>query len=989
MYNILQDSLKQTREIAIKSCRVVRFANGGHLFACASGLTVTTFHTYTVKCLDIIQCPIACSCIEHFLVNVRLSPSTHFLAILVQSDQFVGVVTIFPCYQRAMMVPFIGGLSLQVCFSLETFATQHRITNYTSKLNIGTRCEEMLHVVKQCQYSALVVDDDDPKLVVAAGSDGKLREILSGEEMTTVDLPQGVSVTSLALMKESKRLFAATNIGSILVYSWPLSAKIIGEYFAHTESITTLRITEDSECMVTSSEDGSICIFSLNNSHLSRSSIIETQEKSIMEGFQRQTDKKKTTATFADAVLVAREDIDERQATLVEMQQNYDQLKADVEFALHRKENEWIERLRVIKEETETLVVQERVRYEELESRHQQAARKHVEDLSQKEANHVKLTQELENQYERKLAQEIARYDAVSETLEQTRQRCEALIESQDNQHRTILHSERKSSYARAKDQNEVIKRLHEDLKFNHSKFEEVLHQEETEYEQELQKARSEYEKLLDTERQNTAIKQGQLSAANTKLESLTKKMQELKATSHARDIILSTEKAKVEKLEGMLVQYEKHFEHCKYSINEREKAIAGLKSSNRILENFRSVLYHRIDNLEVQQAPMQNHMSSLENHISEMQTELVEDFKSKAAMQQELERKDVKVNSLLQEVKMLRQSTLKKDYSLSEMTREFTRLAQLSNYKDLDAAVKDAYRVFVIGETIHKRPPKAVITANIHPESKSASKNSQLKGGQSPSYASPAKRDERAITESKIGTATNAPAKSGLDQRSQQIHPLLLSSSSDEALGYDCKQAVDESMKNMEFMSKTIVTLRAALESTKAKADRIRRDSVAEGSFLIEECNKLRKDNKVLDMRVRELESVLNYSNTGAPGTPSSASKKRLQSNSSCPQLPSPQENNLTVDIGAVNIPSKLIPLGSTTPSKQHREIRKGGSVLPFARLEMDRDKRTGAIAKIDELNSVIDQQKSEIQRLQNQVQLLLSEEPEGKYWFWSNSCA
>lgn len=836
----------------------------------------------------------------------------------------------------------------------------------------------MLHVVKQCQYSALVVDDDDPKLVVAAGSDGKMREILSGEETKTVDLPQGVSVTSLALMKESKRLFAATNIGSILVYSWPLSPKIIGEYFAHTEAITTLRITEDSECLVTSSEDGSICIFALNNSHLSRSSIIETQEQSLMDGFQRQTDKKKTTATFADAVLVAREDIDERQATLVEMQQNYDQLKADVEFALHRKENEWIERLRVIKEETETLVIQERVRYEELESRHQQAGRKHVEDLSQKEANHVKLTQELENQYERKLAQEIARYDALSETLEQTRQRCEALIESQDNQHRTILHSERKSSYARAKDQNEVIKRLHEDLKFNHSKFEEVLHQEETEYEQELQKARSEYEKLLDNERQNTAIKQGQLSAANTKLESLAKKMQELKATSHARDIILSTEKEKVEKLEGMLVQYEKHFEHCKYSINEKEKAIAGLKSSNRILENFRSVLYHRIDNLEVQQAPMQNHMSSLENHISEMQTELVEDFKSKAAMQQELERKDVKVNSLLQEVKMLRQSSLKKDYSLSEMTREFTRLAQLSNYKDLDAAVKDAYRVFVIGEIIHKRPPKAVITANIQAESKSASKNSQLKGGQSPSYASPAKRDARAVTE---GRATTAPAKAGLDQRSQQIQPLMLSSSSDEALGYDCKQAVDESMKNMEFMSKSIVTLRAALESTKTKADRIRRDSVAEGSFLIEECNKLRKDNKVLGMRVRELESVLNYSNIGAPGTPSSASRKRLQSNSSCPQLPSPQENDLTIDTGAINSPSKLTPLGSTTPSKQRRELRKGGGVLPFARLEMDRDKRTGAVAKIDDLNSVIDRQKSEIQRLQNQVQLLLSEEPEGGY--------
>lgn len=876
------------------------------------------------------------------------------------------------------MAQYIGGLSLQVCLTCRSLTSHVVLLTIVVNLNTGTRCEEMLHVVKQCQYSALVVDHDDPKLVVAAGSDGKLREILSGEETKIVDLPQGVSVTFLALMTESKRLFAATNIGSILVYSWPLSSKIIGEYFAHTESITTMRITEDSECLVTSSEDGSICIFALNNSHLFRSSIVEIEEQKIMEAFQRQTGKKTAIATFADAVLVAREDIDDRQTTLVEMQQNYDQLKADVEFALHRKENEWIERLRVIKEESETLVIQERVRYEELETRYQQAARKHLEELSQKEANHVKLTQEVENQYERKLAQEIARYDALSETLEQTRQRCEALIESQDNQHRTILHSERKSSYARAKDQSEVIKRLHEDLRFNHSKFEEVLHQEETEYEQELQMARSEHGKLLDIERQNTAIKQGQLNAANTKLESLAKKMQELKATSHARDIVLSTEKAKVEKLEEMLVQYEKHFEHCKYSINEREKAIAGLKSSNRILENFRSVLYHRIDNLEFQQEPMQNHVSSLESHISEMQTELAEDFKSKAAMQQDLERKDAKVNSLLHEVKMLRQSSLKKDYSVSEMTREFTRLAQLTNYKDLDAAVKDAYRVFVIGEIVHKRPPKAVVaTALIQPENKSAS---QLKGGQSPSNSSPTTRDGKVVFDSNTGRTITTPTKSKIEQRSQQIQPLTASSSSDETLGYDCKQAVDESMKNMEFMSKSILTLRAALESTKNKADRIRRDSVAEGSFLIEECNKLRKDNKVLGMRVRELESMLHYAHIGS-GSPSSTSKRRLRSNSSSPQLTSPQKNDLTIDTGTINSPSKSISTGSgATPSKHLRELRKGGSVLPFARLEMDRDKRTGSIVKIDELNSVIDRQRSEIQRLQNQVQLLLSEEPEGK---------
>lgn len=48
VYNVLLESLKQVRELAIKSCRAVRYSRGGHLFACASGLTVVVFRSYTV-----------------------------------------------------------------------------------------------------------------------------------------------------------------------------------------------------------------------------------------------------------------------------------------------------------------------------------------------------------------------------------------------------------------------------------------------------------------------------------------------------------------------------------------------------------------------------------------------------------------------------------------------------------------------------------------------------------------------------------------------------------------------------------------------------------------------------------------------------------------------------------------------------------------------------------------------------------------------------
>ncbi|KAL4159948.1 hypothetical protein PRNP1_000520 [Phytophthora ramorum] len=780
--------------------------------------------------------------------------------------------------------------------------------------------------------------------------------------------------------------------GSILVYPWPLSNNGVAENFAHAEGVLHLRMTKDNEQLITCAEDGSVGIFKILNGGLlhqphdgapgSAHAGAATSRIGIPTARPTSSatpERRKTGATYTDAVLVARDDLEERRAEVIEWQQRHDQVKADVEFALHRKENEWINRLHVLKEESEHLVVQERVRYEELEARHQLATRKHTEELTQLEAHHVKMTQELENQYERKLAQEAARYDALSETLEQTRQRCEALVEAQDSQNRGTLHVERKAAYTRAKEQNEIIKRLHEDLKYNHVKFEEVLHQEETDYEQEMQKMRVEFAIQLESERQNTAVKQGQVSAANTKLESLRKKMQELKASSHARDVLLATERAKLAKLEATLANYEKHFEVCRSSSHEKERAINGLKSENRVLENFRSVLSHRIDGLETEQAPMHEHLHSLEKKISEMQNELADEFRAKAEAQQEMENKDAKIRTLLHEVKTLRQTSLKKEYSVGEMTREFTRLAQLTNYKDLESAVKDAYKIFVMGETLHKKPPRAIVTAS-SPAASTTVPPSPGGGG----FYSPAKN--------LITQAASAPQKQ--QQPSSSGAPASsVSVVSDEALGYDCKQSVDESVKQMEYMSRTIQTLRTALDHAKTQADRVRRDSVAEGSMLIDECNRLRKENKVLQIQIRDLKRALYVA--GAATSISDAEPRSLQVLSpsqltrSSPQLhprpssplQSPQlDLSLDVSAGSGGLVS-LAPLhnGRATPSKQQRRqrtpsgpspSRNNSTLVPFARTERGRHNA----ARADELAAVVQKQKRDIQRLQSQVQLLLS---------------
>jgi predicted nuclease with TOPRIM domain len=371
----------------------------------------------------------------------------------------------------------------------------------------------------------------------------------------------------------------------------------------------------------------------------------------------------------------------------------------------------------------------------------------------------------------------------------------------------------------------------------------------------------------------------------------------------------------------------------------------------------------------------MEHHMRQLEDQMKDIQEELVDEFKLKHAIQQDVESKDAKIKMLFHEVKSLRQNALKKEYAMSEMTREFTRIAQITNPKDLEIAVKDAYRTFVFGEAVRKKPnAKALLASfnqhleeNISPTSTSPSpqkKNSTVKTTAAPSTSSNTSINK--ISQVKANQKSNVGPTSSGGSQSQTQRP---STSAAATIGYDCKEAVNESVKQMEFMSKTIATLKTALENTQAKADRIRRDSVAEGSFLIEECNKLRKENKNLVMKLKELENLLSSGNAAACAaaaaalnsepegchspqrnisTTSNGKRNVLAASGSCPQM-------LTVSVdqeppastNSFVSPFKLRPIrvSSTSNKKQlHvspvKIIQANNNSFPLARLEADRSK-------------------------------------------------
>jgi chromosome segregation ATPase len=400
-----------------------------------------------------------------------------------------------------------------------------------------------------------------------------------------------------------------------------------------------------------------------------------------------------------DAVMVSQEEVEEKNLSLSEMRRKTEQMKSDMDYSLHRKDTEWGEQLKIQKDEFEVMLTAERTKYEELQLRHEQHVREHMDEVDTREADHAQVTQELENQYEHKLAMEMERFDKLSEEMELMRQRCEGLLEAQESKHQKQLLQERTEYEKIIKERTEKLKQLVEDLKYNEVKFEEILSQQEKEYEDELRTMRAKMGKEIAAERKERVKKQSELTSKDNKFDALTNKMGDMKEKEIKLETKFQEEIEKKEGLQKIVAHLESNMKEHQITLAEKERSILALRSNNKTLDNFRFVLDHRLQQFMEEKGPVQDHIETLEGHIRHMYEELVGFFDQQKRDDATSKNKDLKIDVVTREVKMLRNEIRDKDRVISAFNRELSNIVNLTTPKDIEDAVKDAYRFFVKGE--------------------------------------------------------------------------------------------------------------------------------------------------------------------------------------------------------------------------------------------------------------------------------------------------
>eukprot|EP00002_Diphylleia_rotans_P028089 TRINITY_DN5662_c0_g1_i1.p1 TRINITY_DN5662_c0_g1~~TRINITY_DN5662_c0_g1_i1.p1 ORF type:complete len:989 (+),score=210.63 TRINITY_DN5662_c0_g1_i1:224-3190(+) len=390
LYAIVADDLKIEFEFAVKSCKEVRFSNGGQYFAAISNTNILIFSTYSYENIATFKGHIG---------PIRSICWTH-------NDH--GLVS--------------AGLDGAV---------------YEWRLDGQRRIAD--NVLKACQYSCAVYTHSSDK-VIACGSDRMMRELVLGNQTAEFNLGPN-RATQLIFSKDDRVLYAGTVSGSIRIFPHPLQGREYPERLFHSAMVTRVRISPDDSHIFSVSDDGSFFILDVvrieDGLTMQRKMLEASAFSDLILITKTEIEEKKAVMAELETKIVDIKTETEYQLHLKE-QQYQDVLRKQEEEAetkLEQQESKYIE----LKERKDAAEVEAAEVVHHLEEEHLKAA-KELENLYEKKlsaemARYEELSREKEDmqcRLEEKMHTMKTDYESALDELKK-------LLDTKENEHREAV----------------------------------------------------------------------------------------------------------------------------------------------------------------------------------------------------------------------------------------------------------------------------------------------------------------------------------------------------------------------------------------------------------------------------------------------------------------------------------------------------------------------------------------------------------------------
>jgi len=637
LMNLLMEDMKTYKDIAIKACREVRFSNGGQYFAAVSANTIQVFRTYTCEMIETLR---------GHNNKVRSVAWTADDSMLVSTGQDGAV------YEYSI-------------------------------LQEGRRVGQDF-VLKNVNFSCVIVYTDpstSTNTMYVVGNDEMLQEVSAGTRQNT--LKAGTTLGQIVLSNNAKTLFAGVAHqdapGAIRAYKFPLDG-YYNEFTAHAAPCTRIRITFDDYYLFSTSEDGCLFIFDVKK----KDRVVSKRDK-------------ENVLPPSDEILVTRTFLDEKQAQLLELERQVEELSNQIEFHLRHRESFHKEEMVELEEKYSAEIEQERTKYELLREEKNDAEMESDEHKKSLMELHGKQTQELEGSFQHKMMIEVNRYQKLFAEREAIHKYWEEQHDDIMGNHRRKVDRMQQEFESKQTSDKNNIHRIMEEKKLAENVHQETMLQLEQDTDREIEEMKEEKLKKLKDERDDKVRLRG-LSGIHRRnhddlKRQMAKKEEELRQfTEEARK-----KQEKIDSLEKEKMHNLKEIRERDKQIGEKEGRIYDLKKQNQELEKFKFVLDYKIKELKAQIDPKNDSIAEMKKQIQAMDSDL-EDYHKKNKQLQ------VNITQLTSKQKVLQDEIIEQRRRMLESTTIIKRLStdlhesvqHIQEPKQLRDAVSALYKKYV-----------------------------------------------------------------------------------------------------------------------------------------------------------------------------------------------------------------------------------------------------------------------------------------------------
>merc|ERR1712048_698899 len=146
---------------------------------------------------------------------------------------------------------------------------------------------------------------------------------------------------------------------------------------------------------------------------------------------------------IADEILVTRAFLDDKQAALLNLERQVEELTSKIEFQLRHRDSYHKEKMAELQEKYGEEIETERRKFEVLREEKAEMEMEYEENIKNLEETHSKQTQELEQSFQQKMLVEVQRYQKLAQDLERERQEWEGQHGTLVQDHQSVVEGMR------------------------------------------------------------------------------------------------------------------------------------------------------------------------------------------------------------------------------------------------------------------------------------------------------------------------------------------------------------------------------------------------------------------------------------------------------------------------------------------------------------------------------------------------------------------